>query len=82
MLIMNGLGSKYKIVVEETDGTILYSICEGEKKRMAYMIDKRRPGWKSIWDETLAILMETMNSLEGGAGLQSRAFQRSPSTIS
>lgn len=69
-----------RVEIEEFPWEIVYSIHEGNLRRTRYTINKYHPGWKQVWDQVLPILVELVNDeqMRGGAGLQSRAFQRSP----
>lgn len=55
-----------------------YWIRVGHNRRCIGRINKD-PGWKRVWSETLANLIETAREFEEGTGLRSRAFQQSSS---
>lgn len=88
MPTISGSGSRCQVKYDEGPRLLNYSLdvdghraIYGEVHRAIYgEVHKDYPGWKRVWAETLVALLETSKSIESGTGLQSRAFQQSPST--
>lgn len=74
-MVMMGVG-KLRLEVDENDARIEYTVWSDNTRRCRYVIDKLRPGWKKIWDETFIAITDTLIEIEGGPGLRSRTFQQ------
>jgi hypothetical protein len=81
MLTTRGSGGSVKVNTHEHSRYIVYELVVGRVVRLRGEVRKDYPGWKRVWSETLAILLEVAGELEEGTGVRSRAFQRSPSTM-
>lgn len=76
MKVIKETGSKYRIEIDEGPYVLVYSIHSNKERLLMGEVHKDYPGWKGVWLEILGVLMDTVKVLEGGTGLQSRAFQQ------
>jgi hypothetical protein len=71
-------GPSYEIQHFSGPRFLSYALIIDGKRRITGDICKEIPGWKRVWDDIREGLVQLAKEFEGGAGLQSRAFQQTP----